>query len=84
MVQNAASKNLSHHANSGRIEDVRKYEALTGAMVRYLCLLSGVRVSNLVYRQYLDTFLTQSGPFTDPEWVAGDGTIQSLESSKVL
>ncbi|MCJ1291320.1 hypothetical protein MMC34_002863 [Xylographa carneopallida] len=34
--------------------------------------------------QYLDTFLTQSGPFTDPEWVAGDGTIQSLESSKVL
>ncbi|MCJ1283701.1 hypothetical protein MMC26_003032 [Xylographa opegraphella] len=34
--------------------------------------------------QYLDTFLTRSGPFTDPEWIAGEGTIQSLETSKVL
>ncbi|MCJ1478449.1 hypothetical protein MMC13_007129 [Lambiella insularis] len=34
--------------------------------------------------QYLDNILTHSGPFTDPEWIAGEGTIDSLETSKVL
>lgn len=35
-------------------------------------------------RTYLDNFLNKAGPTSDPEWVPGQDTIDSLETSKVL
>ncbi|KAI9811373.1 MAG: hypothetical protein M1827_005533 [Pycnora praestabilis] len=34
--------------------------------------------------KYLDNVLTKAGPFTDPEWVPGQETIDFLECSKIL
>lgn len=32
----------------------------------------------------MDSFLNRAGPYTDPDWTAGENTIDLLESSKIL
>jgi ubiquitin-activating enzyme E1 C len=39
----------------------------------------------MVYRKYLDNFLTRTGPFTDPDaFEPGDAAIAGLERMKIL
>lgn len=37
-----------------------------------------------IFRKYLDSIITNGGPFTDPDSELGQGTISSLEAAKVL